>query len=174
MHPLAEFRIVELTTGVAGRLCGKVLADAGASVTYVDPIASALDEPSRANSVSADWATFLDLDKDVLALEPASGASQINALLAEADLFLTTMRHDRAARWELDCESVLAQHEHIAAACVTPFGQTGPYADFVADDLVISALCGLADATPGVPITVSVGTNLRFRAWRLLRRRPVA
>ncbi len=153
MHPLADLRVVELTTGVAGRLCGKVLADAGASVTYLDPIAWALGGPGPEEPVSADWATFLDLDKDLLAPEPSAGspAATIHAVLAEADLFLTSMPHDAAATLELDCESVLARHEDIQVACVTPFGQTGPYADFAADDLVISALCGLADATPGIP-----------------------
>ena len=153
MHPLNGLRVVELTAGIAGQLCGRLLADAGADVTRIDPALWELGELAGEEHVSSDWATFLDRGKQVPAPESeiSSRSSAIHALLADAGLFLTSVNHDLAAAWELDCAGVLARYDGIQAACVTPFGQSGPYSGFVADDLVISALCGLADATPGIP-----------------------
>ena len=153
MHPLNGLRVVELTAGTAGQLCGKLLADAGAHVTRIAPSLWELGELAGENHLSSDWATFLDLGKQVPAPESdiPSRPSAIHALLADAELFLTSVGHDLAAGHELDCASVLVRYDGIQAACVTPFGQSGPYSGFAADDLVISALCGLADATPGIP-----------------------
>lgn len=149
MWPLTGIRVAELTHGIAGPLCGKLLADAGASVTRVSVIAGreAGYEPSD------DWSRFLNRGKQVVNLDPTarSGRASLEELLAQADLFLTSATHDQAASLGLDCDSVLERHPALLAACVTPFGQSGPYASFQADDLALSALCGLADATPGFP-----------------------
>jgi crotonobetainyl-CoA:carnitine CoA-transferase CaiB-like acyl-CoA transferase len=59
--------------------------------------------------------------------------------------------HEPDRRPCLDCDEVRARHPRLLTACITPFGRTGPYSHYRADDLVLSALSGLADATPGFP-----------------------
>ena len=132
--------------GAGLRLCGKLLADAGASVTHVD-LAGTENGTSRAAE------PFVDGVKRSITLDPDQAADRatLERLLGDAGLYLTSLRHERAARWSLDCDSVVDRHERLVAACVTPFGQSGPYADFASDDVVLSALSGLANATPGFP-----------------------
>lgn len=147
--PLQGLLVVDATQDLAGMLCAKMLADAGASVTRVQ-IAGAhpvLPEPVVA------WANFLDADKHRLDVDPESQSSteQLESALADADVHLNSRLHHEVAPLGLDCESVCVRHPHVVTACVTPFGQSGKYARFRGDDAVISALCGLSDATPGFP-----------------------
>lgn len=135
MRPLLGVRVVELSDSIAAALCTKLLADAGASVTRIE---------RKPDGSEASWQRFLGLDKDV-----AEDAS-LERLLLEADLFVTTELHD-AATAGLDCATLLARHPQLIALCLTPFGQDGPYARYAGSDAVLSALCGLADATPGFP-----------------------
>ena len=135
VHPLAGIRIVEAGGGLALRLAGRLLADAGADVVR----APLVDDPLLAQPYGADWAAWLDEGK------PVSDA--VAADLARAWLLLTSHPHGSP----LGCDTALAQHPRLIAACVTPFGQDGPRAGQPGDDVVASALSGLADATPGFP-----------------------
>ena len=123
MQPLHGIRVAELSGQLAVALCGKLLADAGAAV--VRP-------PRGAGALDAAWSRFLDADKDVHA----------EGELRDTDLFITDDPSECQALLDLDSTSVVL--------CLTPFG-TGPYEHLAADDAVLCALCGLADATPGFP-----------------------
>ncbi len=136
MRPLNGVEVVELSDTIAGALCGKLLADAGAAVTRVEPEDDVLE---------ASWRRYLDVDKR------AAGPPELDALLAGADLVLSTHLHDAVSAQGLDCDSLLARQPRLVALCLTPFGQDGPYARLRSDDAVLSALCGLADSTPGFP-----------------------
>lgn len=135
IHPLAGIRIVEAGDGLALRLCGRLLADAGAEVVRV-PLAT---DSLLAQPYGADWASWLD--------EGKSETPDTEADLASAWLLLTSHPHGSP----LGCDSALARHPRLIAACVTPFGQDGPRAGQPGDDVAIAAQSGLADATPGFP-----------------------
>jgi crotonobetainyl-CoA:carnitine CoA-transferase CaiB-like acyl-CoA transferase len=144
--PLSGMRVVDVSAGIAGPMCGKLLADAGAQVTKVELPPG---DPARAFDPPLRWFEFLNRGKRHVGAEPES--AEVADLLAEAHVFLTSQTHRHASGSGLDCPTLLQRHPRLVAACVTPFGQTGPYEDYVADDLVLSALAGLADATPGFP-----------------------
>jgi crotonobetainyl-CoA:carnitine CoA-transferase CaiB-like acyl-CoA transferase len=145
LRPLREVAVVEVGEGAGLRLCGKLLSDAGASVTHVD-LGGSQSPPAGAEPFADGVKRNITLDPD----DPADSAA-LEELLGDAGLYLTSLRHEPGARWSLDCDSVLDRHERLVAACVTPFGQSGPYADFSSDDVVLAALSGLANATPGFP-----------------------
>lgn len=134
-HPLAGIRIVEAGGGLALRLAGRLLADAGAAVVRA-PLA---DDPLLAQPYGADWAAWLDEGKPV--------SDDVEGDVAVAWLLLTSHAHGSP----LGCDTALARHPRLLAACVTPFGQDGPRAGQPGDDVVAAALSGLADATPGFP-----------------------
>lgn len=150
LWPLAGANVLDVSTGVSGPLCGKLLADAGASVTKVELPGG---DESRGLEPAPAWFEFLNLGKRLRSLDPgtADGRSALEELLAASDLYLTSSTHAGAASWGLDCPSVLERYPDLVSVCVTPFGQAGPYSSYAADDLVLSALSGLADATPGFP-----------------------
>jgi crotonobetainyl-CoA:carnitine CoA-transferase CaiB-like acyl-CoA transferase len=145
LSPLTGLSVVEVGSSCAARLCGKLLADAGAAVTRFE---QSPDEAGAPLPVGAGWAPFLDLGKVVV---PDASADGVERTLAGSDLYLTSLRHGESRAAGLDCTSVLERFPDLVAACVTPFGQHGPYAGFLADDAVLCALGGIADSTPGFP-----------------------
>ncbi len=151
LRPLDGVRVVELAGQTPARLCGKLLADAGASVTRVRLPERPAEAPLAAQH--AERNRFLDTGKEVidLALEDRRDRAALESMLGDAELYLTSWRHEQGEALGLDCETLLERHPGATVACVTPFGHTGPYAEFLADDVVLSALSGLTDATPGFP-----------------------
>lgn len=142
MHPLAGMLVVEAGDGLALRLAGRLLADAGAEVVRAGRAPGAgPGDALLAQPCGADWIAYLDEGKTVRPAPEAEG------LLGEAWLLLSGLPHDAP----LGCDAALARHPRLIAACVTPFGQDGPRAGQPGDDVVAAALSGLADATPGFP-----------------------
>lgn len=131
---LAGVSVVEAGGELALRLCGRLLADAGAQVARL-PLAG--PEPLAAMPYGDDWRRFLDAGK----------GEADEAALDTAALYLTSLPHGHA----LGCDTVLARQPGIVAACLTPFGQDGPDGGRPGDDVVLCARCGLTDATPGFP-----------------------
>ncbi len=139
MWPFRGLRVVEAASGIAAPLCGRLLVDAGAEVI-------AVDVPTPETSDASDpWRDFLREGKSVGKVE------DLPQILDGADLVLTSLTHQAAEQFGLDCPTVLANYPGLAAACVTPFGQTGQHSGLASNDLVLSALSGLADCTPGFP-----------------------
>ena len=153
VHPLAGVLVVEAGDGLALRLCGRLLADAGAEVVRA-PRAPGMADALLAQPYGGDWIAFLDEGKQAAALPgegdggtPAETAAVLEALLAEAWLLLTEQPLDAL----LGCHQAPHRHPHLIVASVTPFGQDGPRAGQPGDDVAAAALSGLADATPGFP-----------------------
>ena len=143
LWPLRGVRVVEVTTGIAAPFCGRLLADAGATVVSLD-----LGQRDEAPP-SASWRAYLDSGKERRSVAP--GSPELAELLAGAGVLLTSLRHGDAAALGVGCEQSLAAHPGLIAACITPFGQSGPYASLAGDDVTVAALSGLADCTPGFP-----------------------
>src|SRR5712691_2996567 len=112
MWPLLGLGVLDATTGIAGPLCGKLLADAGASVTKVE--FPGREDPARLLEPVPAWFDFLNVDKRVLPIDPAStaGRAQLDQLLAGSQLYLTSSTH-RAAPAGFDCPAVLDRHPHL-------------------------------------------------------------
>ncbi len=130
-RPLEGLRVVDATTDFAGRLCGRVLADAGATVVWLPGTEGAADA----------WDRFADLGKVV-----AEPLRTLESLIDEADVLIYTRQSDHA----FDPTESARRHSGLVIGCIPPFGE-GPYVDFRSDDVVIAALSGLADCTPGYP-----------------------
>ena len=143
LWPLRGALVVEASTGIAAPLCARLLADAGATVVTVDLGQRDAVPPS------ASWRAYLDVGKERRAIGPAG--DELAALLARADLLLTSLPHEAAAALGVGCEQSLAANPELIAACITPFGQSGPYAPLAADDVTVAALSGISDCTPGFP-----------------------
>ena len=147
MRPLAGTRVLDASSSLAGQLCGAILARSGASVERrgLPGEISLRTQPDRDA-----WQAFLDLDKQVHDACGTDGYVR-DALFREADVLLTSAPAERLAALGVDDESLRREHPGLLAVSVTPFGLDGPYARLVGDDLVLAALSGLADATPGFP-----------------------
>jgi len=156
MRPLEGIRVVEASSYVLGPFATLQLADLGADVVKVEPPDGG--DPfrrfgQRRNGTSLVFANcnrnkrsvFLDLKSD-------GGAAALDALLADADVFLSNWRPAVAARLGFSAEAVRARHPRLVWVRVTGFGQDGPLADLPAFDGIVQARSGYAARADGPPM----------------------
>jgi crotonobetainyl-CoA:carnitine CoA-transferase CaiB-like acyl-CoA transferase len=168
--PLAGVRVVEYTDE-SGDYCGRLLAGLGADVVKAEPADGAParhfgpyfdDVPGVDRSLSF-WADNVGKRSVVVEDDEALGR-----LCGVADVFLHTLRASEAVARGFGPDAFDSQ---LIVCALTPFGQSGPWADYLADDLVLMALggsmaaCGYgpgADGRYGTPPLACLGDQ----AWR--------
>ena len=148
---LEGLRILDLTQGVAGPYCTKLLSDYGADVLKIerpdggDPSRRAGpfpdDEPHPERS-----GLFLDLNTGkrslTLNLKTESGQRILRRLAASADAVVESFRPGTLARLGLSGEQLAAVNPAATLVSISSFGQHGPYRDFEADDMLLYAMGG--------------------------------
>ncbi|PZW38896.1 benzylsuccinate CoA-transferase BbsE subunit [Humitalea rosea] len=138
-------------SGAMGNYCGKLFADMGADVILVEPPAGSelRQEPPFIGDVpgverSLNFAYQNTSKRGIgLDLDTASGQRILREIAATADLVIETFPPGWLEARGLDYASLARLRRQIVVASITPFGQTGPYAQFGATDLVGLATGGL-------------------------------
>ncbi|MEL6986041.1 MAG: CoA transferase, partial [Actinomycetota bacterium] len=129
MGPMHGVKVVEVGLWVAGPSCGGILADWGADVVKIEPLAG---DPFR----SLEWVYGegvnppFELDnrgKRSVAIDitTEAGMSMVHRLVAEADVFLTNYRSGGLERLGLDHETLTAQYPELVYAHVSGYGMEG-------------------------------------------------
>jgi crotonobetainyl-CoA:carnitine CoA-transferase CaiB-like acyl-CoA transferase len=146
---LAGLRILELADA-SGAYCGKLLADLGAEVVRIEPPggdATRTLPPLRADGAAdlASW-FFLAMNTNkrslVVDLTTPAGRARFTALARDADAIVDTRPPGELDAMGLGFEQLRAEHPRLVQTSITPFGQQGPYRDWIGSDLVTSALGG--------------------------------
>jgi crotonobetainyl-CoA:carnitine CoA-transferase CaiB-like acyl-CoA transferase len=154
--PFADWRVLELSNGIAVSYCGKMFADAGADVVkFESPQGDSLRSWSAGGPAGALFGYLAAGKKSV------NDRGQTAALLAGADVVLT----DLTDGWTLDDITAHTGPSAVVVA-VTPFGTTGPYVDdrVVANEFILQALCG-SIAGRGWPGDEPVQAGGRLGEW---------
>lgn len=141
-------RVVEIADEPQGEIVGKLLADEGADVIKVETPAGA--EGRRVGPFAGDsdgdpdsslhfW-TY-NTSKRSIVVDPHDVQTR-DCLIAQADVLITSAGPARLAELGLDLEDLVARNEGLIALSVSPFGLTGPWADYRTSDLVALAAGG--------------------------------
>lgn len=127
--PLAGIRVVEFTHMVMGPTCGMVLADLGAEVIKVEPLAG--DNTRRLLGSGAGFFGLFNRNKKSLAVDvkDARGREIVLRLLAQADVFSENFKPGTMEKWGLGPDVLLAEFPGLIVARMSGYGQTGPYSD---------------------------------------------
>ncbi len=152
--PLRPYRVLDLSDE-KGFLCGRMLGDLGADVIKVEPPGG---DPSRLHGpfirVEADsekslyWLAFNFNKRGVaLNLETADGRELFKRMVEKADFLVETFRPGYLAGLGLGYESLKKLNSRLVMVSITPFGQTGPRAQWKADDIVAMAAGGYMAVT---------------------------
>jgi crotonobetainyl-CoA:carnitine CoA-transferase CaiB-like acyl-CoA transferase len=150
---LEGFRVLDCSAE-PGFLAGKILGDMGADVVKVEapggdgarrgPYLGNLEDPER----SLLWLSLNTSKRGItLNLELEQGRDLFRRLIPRFDVVLETARPGSFDRKGIGFDSRRAPHPGLVWCALTPFGQTGPYADYQASDLGIVAMGGNAHAT---------------------------
>jgi crotonobetainyl-CoA:carnitine CoA-transferase CaiB-like acyl-CoA transferase len=151
--PLHGFRIVDLTSNVAGPLGTMILGDQGADVIKVEPPGGGDSTRSGANRRGGLTAGFLNNNRNkrsiVLDLKQPSAVEVLKRLAAGADAFVQNYRPGVADRLGVGETAIRAVAPSIVYVSVSGFGEKGPYAQAPAYDPVIQGFSGLATVQAG-------------------------
>ena len=148
---LGGYKVLDLS-GRLGWLAGRILADLGADVIKIEPPGADLD--------AAEWRA-LNVSKRLLRIDPASDAGRraILVMIPRVDILIETAEPgDPACDW-LAAERLSALNADLIHVSITPYGRTGPRAEWRGSDLEIMAAggaMGLAGEPDGQPLRISV------------------
>ncbi|MCC7079171.1 MAG: CoA transferase [Burkholderiales bacterium] len=148
---LDDLKVLDLSQGLAGPICAKILADFGADVIKVEPPAGdagrrmgpffgAAPHPEKS-------LVFLlaNLNKRGvrLNLDDADGRALLRRMAQSADIIVESYRPGYLASLELDYASLATDNPGLIMVSITPFGQTGPYSGHESEEIVTYALSGI-------------------------------
>ena len=141
---MAGISVVEISGGIAAAYCGRLLADAGASVTSFATLKGAAETiDSAGNQTERLYAAYLSAGKRRI---QDNSAGRLSDLCRDADIVII----GEAATPDLNVAL-----PKIATVELTWFGKKGPYSGWKASDLIIQSLTAmphLAGAVAGPPV----------------------
>src|SRR5215831_18211303 len=151
--PLHGYRVVDLTSNVAGPLGTMILGDQGADIIKVEAPDGGDATRAGGNRRAGFTASFLNNNRNkrsiVLDLKTAGGLQALMRLIAGADVFVQNFRPGVAERLGVGEEAVRAASPNIVYVSISGFGEKGPYAEKPAYDPVIQGFSGLATVQAG-------------------------
>jgi len=156
---LAGIRVVELGEGVSAAFCAKLFADFGADVVKAEPPGGDVTRrwgpfpQDRPHPEKSGLFHFLNTNKRSILLDPGGpeGRAGLLRLVAEADVLIENFLPARWREWGLDYAQLSRENPDLVMISITPFGQTGPYADWNACDLNAYHLTGASSRYCGRP-----------------------
>ena len=175
--PLAGLRVLELADE-KGQFCGKLLGDLGADVVKIEPpggercrhVGPFLDDIPHPERSLYFWYYNTSKRGITLNLETADGRRLFARLAATSDVILETFRPGLLVSLGLGHEALREQNSRLIMCSLTPFGQTGPWRDYLSSDLLHMAAggemasCGYDNAdVPNAPPIAPGGGN----AWHM-------
>jgi crotonobetainyl-CoA:carnitine CoA-transferase CaiB-like acyl-CoA transferase len=148
---LDGLRVIDISQGIAGPYATKLLADSGALVTKVEPPAG--DYTRRLGPFPGDIpdpeksGLYLHLNTSkrgiTLDVSVPSGQVVLKKLLAGADVFVAGEKTSTLQSWGLSYDDLKVEFPDLVVAQVSPFGATGPYADYDGNSITALAMSSI-------------------------------
>jgi crotonobetainyl-CoA:carnitine CoA-transferase CaiB-like acyl-CoA transferase len=160
LPPLTGYRVLDLA-GPLGFHCTKLLADMGADMIKVEPPGG--DEARRVPPFKDDsphpekslYFLHFNTNKRSITLdfEKPDGRAILLELAQKTDVVIETYRPAQREKLGLGYQELSAGNPRLVHASITPFGETGPWRDYKADDIAGIALGNLLylAGEPGEP-----------------------
>ncbi|MDH6247928.1 CoA transferase [Mycobacterium sp. OTB74] len=145
--PLQSIRVVDLTAMVMGPYCTQIMADMGADVIKVEPPQGDNTRYISVGPAPGMAGVFVNVNRGkrsvVLDLRAEDGIAALRALIADADVFIHSMRGKAIAKLGLGYDEVAQIKPDIVYTNCYGYGRRGPDADRPAYDDTIQAECGI-------------------------------
>ncbi len=166
---LTGVHVLDLSYGIAGSYCAKLLAGVGAQVTKVEPPGGhPLRRWSASGSVGADGdpdgVLFRHLAGGqrsvVVDLERDDGRGQILDLVASADIVVESFPAGRLADLGMGPERLWEANRELTVVSITPFGHEGPRSGDPRSEFLLQAAMGALDGHGEGVAPLAVGGRL--------------
>jgi crotonobetainyl-CoA:carnitine CoA-transferase CaiB-like acyl-CoA transferase len=159
---LDDLKVLDLSQGLAGPICAKILADFGADVIKVEPPkgdAARAMAPHHGNDAHPEKSLIYllaNLNKRgvKLNLEDAEGRALLRQMAGTSDIIVESFKPGYLASLGLDYAALSQENPRLIMISITPFGQTGPYSAYESEEIVtyatsgIMSISGLAEREP--------------------------
>ena len=153
MKALEGILVVSLEQAVAAPLCSLRLAEAGARVIKIEradgDFARQYDKDVKGESAYFVW---LNRGKESLAIDikNSEDLKLLKKIIASADIFIQNLAPGASDRAGLGSKDMRDLNKKLITCDISGYGETGPYRDMKAYDLLVQAETGLCSVT-GTP-----------------------
>lgn len=148
---LDDLKVLDLSQGLAGPICAKILADFGADVIKVEPPSgdSGRFMPPHAGNVPHPEKSLVYLLANLnkrgvrLNLDDPAGRDLLRQMARTTDIIVESFKPGYLASIGLDYAALAQENPRLIMISITPFGQTGPYKNYECEEIVTYALSGI-------------------------------
>jgi len=161
--PLEDVLVVSIEQAVAAPQCTCRMADAGARVIKIErpegDFARHYDYIVHGESAHFVW---LNRGKQsvVLDLTKAEDKALLEAMLGKADVFVQNLKPGALAKLGFAVARLRKDYPRLICCSISGYGESGPYAQRKAYDLLIQAESGLSSVTGGPEGPARVGVSV--------------
>jgi crotonobetainyl-CoA:carnitine CoA-transferase CaiB-like acyl-CoA transferase len=149
--PLHGVRVLDLTGVVSGPLATMFLADQGADVLKVEPIAGDITRRSRQaiDKAGEFSALFISSNRGKrslsIDLKATAGRNVLAKLVGRADVLVQNFRPGTMERLRLGADELRKTHPRLIYVSISGVGEVGPYVKKRVYDPIVQGLSGFAD-----------------------------
>jgi formyl-CoA transferase len=163
MLPLEGITVIAVEQAVAAPFCSSRLADAGADVIKIErpegDFARGYDDVAAGQSSYFVWLNRGKSSK-VLDLATSDGKAALADLITDSDVLIQNLKPGALERMGFGPQVLRARHPRLIICSISGYGDSGPYANRKAYDLLIQAESGLASITGGPEGPSRVGVSI--------------
>jgi len=167
--PLANLKVVEMGTLIAGPYCGRLLAEFGADVVKIETPGEGdpLRKWRQLHEGNSLWWYAQARNKKSVAvnLKAPEGQQVVRDLVAQADIVVENFRPGTMEKWGLGYDVLSKANPGLVMVRLSGFGQTGPYRDRPGFGAIGESMGGMRyitgypDRAP-VRVGISIGDSL--------------
>ena len=163
---LSDIKVLDLTTFLSGPFCTMILSDMGAGVLKIEAPPKGCATRQTPPFIKGESAYFLSLNRGkksiTLNLKSERGKKIFFQLVATSDVLVENFRPGVMDRRGFDYKTVLEINPRIVYASISGFGNSGPFREKGAYDMVIQGYGGIMSITGspgGEPVRVGYSVS---------------
>lgn len=167
--PLADLKVVEMGTLIAGPFCARLLAEFGADVVKIETPGEGdpLRKWRQLHEGNSLWWYAQARNKKSIAvnLKSPEGQQVVRDLVAKADIVVENFRPGTMEKWGLGYDALSKANPGLVMVRLSGYGQTGPYKDRPGFGAIGESMGGMRyitgypDRAP-VRVGISIGDSL--------------
>jgi len=163
-RPLDGLLVVSLEQAIAAPYCTRLLADQGARVIKVErpdggDFARAYDTRARGLASHFVW-TNRSKESLALDLKSTGAVDALRRLIARADVFVQNLAPGATERLGLGAKTLRAAYPRLITCSISGYGESGPYRDRKAYDLLIQAEAGFLSVSGSREAMAKAGISI--------------
>jgi crotonobetainyl-CoA:carnitine CoA-transferase CaiB-like acyl-CoA transferase len=144
--PLSGVRILDLTQVLSGPFCTQLLGDMGADVIKVEGPEGDVARSLMPQYVGDDSVYYLSINRNkrsiVIDLKTKQGVELLRRLALSCDIVIENFRPGVCERLGFSSTDLRGQKPSLIWCSISGFGQSGPYRNKPAYDIIVQALSG--------------------------------